>query len=191
MGSCAFFTLFSLVLKKAFVKGFEPRPYHDDEVDLKGKSFLVASSVDARTDQGEYCQVIMKDQPMPEAIEGLIIHQGLVSSPLSDKKTNCHTTTEAAANNNQLVNDSAEKKAFVKDFEPRPYHDNEVDLKGKSFLMLLAKKQVSERTLLATVEFLAELMLLAKKQVAERTLLADLGFPCRVDVARQERRRLL
>ncbi|KAL7236768.1 hypothetical protein ACSBR1_019964 [Camellia fascicularis] len=76
----------------------------------------------------------MKDQPMPEAIEGLIIHQGLVSSPLSDKKTNCHTTTEAAANNNQLVNDSAEKKAFVKDFEPRPYHDNEVDLKGKSFV---------------------------------------------------------
>ncbi|KAI7980210.1 hypothetical protein LOK49_Contig180G00029 [Camellia lanceoleosa] len=114
MGSaCAFFTLFSLVL-------------------------LVASNVDARTDQGEYWQVIMKDQPMPEAIEGPIIHWGLVSSPLSDKKTDCHTTTEAAANNNQLVNDSAEKKAFVKDFEPRPnvssYHDDEVDLKGKPFV---------------------------------------------------------
>ncbi|CAL5329116.1 unnamed protein product [Camellia sinensis] len=95
---------------------------------------LVASSVDARTDQGEYWQVIMKDQPMPEAIEGLIIHQGSVSSPLSQEKTDCHTTTEAAANNNQLVNDSAEKKAFVKDFEPRPHHDNEVDLKGKSFV---------------------------------------------------------
>ncbi|GMP37991.1 hypothetical protein CsSME_00009425 [Camellia sinensis var. sinensis] len=110
MGSaCAFFTLFSLAL-------------------------LVASSVDSRTDQGEYWQVIMKDQPMPEAIEGLIIHRGSVSSPLSDKKIDCHTTTEAAANNNQLVNDSAEKKAFVKDFEPRPYHDNEVDLKGLSFV---------------------------------------------------------
>ncbi|GMP38000.1 hypothetical protein CsSME_00009431 [Camellia sinensis var. sinensis] len=80
MGSaCAFFTLFSLGL-------------------------LVASSVDARTDQGEYWQVIMKDQPMPEAIEGLIIHRGSVLSPLYDKKTNCRTTTEAAANNDQLVN---------------------------------------------------------------------------------------
>ncbi|GMP37990.1 hypothetical protein CsSME_00009424 [Camellia sinensis var. sinensis] len=110
MGSyCAFFTFFSLVL-----------PF--------------ASSVDARTDQREYWQVIMKDQPMPEAIEGLISHQGLVSSPLSDKKIDCHTTTEVVANNNQLVNDSAEKKAFVKGFEPRLSHDNEVNLKGKSFV---------------------------------------------------------
>ncbi|KAI7980212.1 hypothetical protein LOK49_Contig180G00025 [Camellia lanceoleosa] len=110
MGSyCACFTVFALVL-------------------------LVASSVDARTDQGEYWQVIMKDQPMPEAIEGLIIYRGSMSSPLSDKKTNCHTTTEAAANNNQLVNDSAEKKAFVLDFEPRLSHNNEVNLKGKSFV---------------------------------------------------------
>ncbi|GMP37992.1 hypothetical protein CsSME_00009426 [Camellia sinensis var. sinensis] len=93
--ACAFFTFFSLVL-------------------------LVASSADARTDQREYWQVIIKDQPMLEAIEGLIIHPGSVSSPLSDKKTDCHTKTKAAANNNKLVNDSAEKKAFVKGFEPRP-----------------------------------------------------------------------
>ncbi|THG13552.1 hypothetical protein TEA_023909 [Camellia sinensis var. sinensis] len=103
----------------------------------KGRNIMVtpfASSVDARTDQREYWQVIMKDQPMPEAIEGLISHQGLVSSPLSDKKIDCHTTTEVVANNNQLVNDSAEKKAFVKGFEPRLSHDNEVNLKGKSFV---------------------------------------------------------
>ncbi|CAL5378579.1 unnamed protein product [Camellia sinensis] len=86
----------------------------------KGK-LLVAGSIDARKDQGEYWQVIMKDQPMPEAIEGLIIHGA-----------------RSAANNNQLVNDSAEKKAFVKDFEPRPnvsaYHGDKVDLKGKPFV---------------------------------------------------------
>ncbi|GMP38005.1 hypothetical protein CsSME_00009435 [Camellia sinensis var. sinensis] len=48
---------------------------------------LVASSVDARTYQGEYWQVIMKDQPMLEAIEGLIFHRGSVSSPLSNRKS--------------------------------------------------------------------------------------------------------
>ncbi|KAL7236777.1 hypothetical protein ACSBR1_019973 [Camellia fascicularis] len=57
---------------------------------------------------------------MPEAIEGLIIYWDSVSSPLSDKKIDYRTTTEKIANNDQLVNGSAENKAFVKDFELRP-----------------------------------------------------------------------
>uniref|UniRef100_A0A5B7BV51 Putative organ-specific protein P4-like isoform X1 n=1 Tax=Davidia involucrata TaxID=16924 RepID=A0A5B7BV51_DAVIN len=99
----------------------------------------------------------MKDQPMPEAIQGLV-HEGSVS-PLKNKKTDCHTSTEERNDDhtelekqkhfdedfeprhNVLVyNDGTkltEEKSFVKDFEPRPnlsvYHDDAGLKEEKSF----------------------------------------------------------
>ncbi|KAA8545959.1 hypothetical protein F0562_020590 [Nyssa sinensis] len=97
---------------------------------------LLGSNTEARKDPGEYWQGVMKDQLMPEAIQGLI-HEGSVL-PLSNKKTNCHTEK---TNNDQLADDhngNAEKKPFVKDFEPRPnvsvYHDGTKLTEDESFV---------------------------------------------------------
>lgn len=83
----------------------------------------IASISDARHDPGEYWQSIMKDEAMPEAIQGLIDTRESVS-PRSNKKTECHT--------------SAKEKHFVEDFEPRPnisaYHDDEKPEENKDFV---------------------------------------------------------
>ena len=85
----------------------------------------LANTIDARPDPGEYWQGVMKDQPMPEAIQGLI-HQGGSVSPVSNKKRDCHTSTDA------------KEKPFVKDFEPRPnlsaYSDDTKLTGEKSFV---------------------------------------------------------
>ncbi|XP_058190630.1 organ-specific protein P4-like isoform X1 [Rhododendron vialii] len=91
---------------------------------------LFGSTIDARPDSGEYWKGVMKDQPMPEALHGLL-PRGSVSPLLTTAKTDCHTSTEAT-NNNQTA------KTYVKDFEPRPsvtgYHDDSTKLTGeKSF----------------------------------------------------------
>ncbi|XP_059643839.1 organ-specific protein P4-like [Cornus florida] len=98
MESCfAFFILFSLV--------------------------LFATTIDARKDPGEYWQGIMKDQPMPEAIQGLV-YKGSLVLPLSNKKTDCHTSSEVRNVNahDHIVKDSehAKEQPFVKDFNPQP-----------------------------------------------------------------------
>jgi len=65
----------------------------------------------------------MKDQPMPEAIQGLI--RATTLSPVSNEKADCHTT------------ESNEKNNFVKDFGPQPTatsYDNGIKpAKDKSF----------------------------------------------------------
>ncbi|GFY89680.1 hypothetical protein Acr_06g0016200 [Actinidia rufa] len=85
----------------------------------------LANTIDARHDPGEYWQGVMKDQPMPEAIQGLI-HQGDSVSPVSNKKRDCHTSTDA------------KEKPFVKDFDPRPnvsaYSDDTKLTGEKSFV---------------------------------------------------------
>eukprot|EP00258_Populus_trichocarpa_P047893 XP_024463912.1 organ-specific protein S2 isoform X6 [Populus trichocarpa] len=82
-----------------------------------------ANVIGARKDTGEYWRAVMKDQPMPEAIHGLIRETTL--SSVSNEKADCHTT------------ESNEKNNFVKDFGPQPTatsYDNDIKpAKDKSF----------------------------------------------------------
>ncbi|XP_011048703.1 PREDICTED: organ-specific protein P4-like isoform X1 [Populus euphratica] len=79
--------------------------------------------IGARKDTGEYWRAVMKDQPMPEAIQGLI--RATTLSPVSNEKANCHTT------------ESNEKHNFVKDFRQQPTatsYDNGIEpAKNKYF----------------------------------------------------------
>ncbi|XP_052311565.1 organ-specific protein P4 isoform X3 [Populus trichocarpa] len=85
--------------------------------------FSFANVIGARKDTGEYWRAVMKDQPMPEAIHGLIRETTL--SSVSNEKADCHTT------------ESNEKNNFVKDFGPQPTatsYDNGIKpAKDKSF----------------------------------------------------------
>ncbi|KAF9676003.1 hypothetical protein SADUNF_Sadunf09G0093100 [Salix dunnii] len=63
--------------------------------------------ISARKDTGEYWRAVMKDQPMPKAIQGLI--RASTVSSVSNQKADCHTT------------ESNEKNNFVKDFGPQLY----------------------------------------------------------------------
>ncbi|KAB1207262.1 Organ-specific protein S2 [Morella rubra] len=91
---------------------------------------LLANCAEARKDPGEYWSSIMKEQPMPEAIQGLL-HQDSSPSQLN-KDANCHTAMEARNKDHQHVEDLINtkiEKPFVKDFEPRPnvsaYNDDD------------------------------------------------------------------
>ncbi|KAH8498326.1 hypothetical protein H0E87_017297 [Populus deltoides] len=107
--------------------------------------FSFANVIGARKDTGEYWRAVMKDQPMPEAIHGLIRETTL--SSVSNEKADCHTTESNEKNN--LVKDFGPQptvtsydnvkgeRSFAEDVEPRPnvsvYHDD-ATLKGeKSF----------------------------------------------------------
>ena len=69
-----------------------------------------ANTIESRKDPGEYWTSVMKDQPMPEAIHGLV---QLDSSPSKlSKNANCHTSEGARKHKSE--------KPFDKDFEPRP-----------------------------------------------------------------------
>ncbi|KAG6651779.1 hypothetical protein CIPAW_06G136300 [Carya illinoinensis] len=94
-------------------------------------------SIEARKDPGEYWISVMKEQPMPEALQVLV---PLDSSPsqLNKNADDCHTSELGAEINklDQLVEDFKHKdhdhkqrfgdigheseKKFVKDFKPRP-----------------------------------------------------------------------
>ncbi|KAI3448044.1 hypothetical protein Pfo_004709 [Paulownia fortunei] len=92
----------------------------------------------------------MKDQHMPEAIQGLVDHATSVPS-FPNKKNDCHTLTEAKDSDDRQVKEfeprpnisaysddaklEKEEKSFTKNFEPRPnisaYDDNGVGVKGE------------------------------------------------------------
>ncbi|XP_034927395.1 organ-specific protein P4 isoform X3 [Populus alba] len=76
-----------------------------------------ANVIGARKDTGEYWRAVMKDQPMPEAIQGLI--RATTSSPVSNEKADCHTFK------------SNEKDNFVKDFGPQPSATSYDNVKGE------------------------------------------------------------
>ncbi|XVF01120.1 hypothetical protein REPUB_Repub04eG0060700 [Reevesia pubescens] len=92
----------------------------------------------ARKDAGEYWRAVMKDEPMPEALEGLVQIDAVSSS--SNEKTNCHTpATSFELKEEKIIVEDFErprpkKKSFADDFEPRPnvsaYGDDD-DLKGE------------------------------------------------------------
>ncbi|PIN22125.1 hypothetical protein CDL12_05171 [Handroanthus impetiginosus] len=104
---------------------------------------LVASITDARKDPGEYWQGVIKNEPIPEAIQGLINKNHPV------KNNDCHTISTESKDefskelkprpNLSAYNDNGVglkgEKAFDKSFEPRPnlsaYNDNGVGLKGE------------------------------------------------------------
>ncbi|XP_021829931.1 organ-specific protein S2-like [Prunus avium] len=74
---------------------------------------LFAGTIESRRDVGKYWKNVMKEQPMPQAIEGLIVD---ISDSTPKQKADCHEKV---------------KKPFVEveEFEPRPnvssYNDDE------------------------------------------------------------------
>ncbi|XWS67931.1 hypothetical protein CRYUN_Cryun04dG0047200 [Craigia yunnanensis] len=80
----------------------------------------------ARKDVGEYWRAEMEDQPMPEAIEGLVRIEVASSS---NEKTNCHTPGSCEEKEEKIIVEDFErprakgdekKSTFADDFEPRP-----------------------------------------------------------------------
>ncbi|EXB63583.1 hypothetical protein L484_026922 [Morus notabilis] len=64
-----------------------------------------ASTSESRKDS--YWRNVMKDQPMPKAIQGLIVHDHSESAPKnSNEKADCHGTHD--------------QNSFTDDFEPTP-----------------------------------------------------------------------
>ncbi|XP_030470397.1 organ-specific protein S2-like [Syzygium oleosum] len=91
---------------------------------------IFTSTTDARKDPGEYWVSIMKEEPMPEAIEGLLHAINPASdqphlTSLSEKEADCH-------GDNKLEDDGR----FAGDFEPRPNisaYGDDAKLKEKKF----------------------------------------------------------
>ncbi|OMP12293.1 Organ specific protein [Corchorus olitorius] len=75
----------------------------------------------ARKDAGGYWRAaIMKDESIPEAIEGALVRIDAAAASSSDDKTNCHDSP----NNIEIK----EEKIIVEDFElPRPNNYNSVE----------------------------------------------------------------
>ncbi|XWS54894.1 hypothetical protein CRYUN_Cryun10bG0129000 [Craigia yunnanensis] len=95
----------------------------------------------ARKDAGEYWKAVMKDEPMPEAIKGLVRIDAVSSS---NEKTDCHTPTSFEIKEEKIIVEDFErprpnkgdekKKSFADDFEPRPNlssYGDDADLKGE------------------------------------------------------------
>uniref|UniRef100_M1AQP3 Organ-specific protein P4 n=1 Tax=Solanum tuberosum TaxID=4113 RepID=M1AQP3_SOLTU len=98
--------------------------------------FSLALYTDARKDPGEYWRDVMKDEPMPKAI------QHLMPQPHKEKN-DCHKSSfEPIPNVSNYHNDEDGLKQ-EKDFEPRPnvsgYHDEDVGLKQRKRFRAKAK----------------------------------------------------
>ncbi|PIA55707.1 hypothetical protein AQUCO_00700190v1 [Aquilegia coerulea] len=107
-----------------------------------------ASIINARTAPEEYWKQVMKDQPMPDALKGLVDSNPSESVSTVMIKTDCHTSLNTQ-DNKHLANDiladpgvtvlypDEDEKSFVMDFEPRPnlsvYHDGELKGQKKAF----------------------------------------------------------
>ncbi|XVE66948.1 hypothetical protein DITRI_Ditri08aG0120700 [Diplodiscus trichospermus] len=106
----------------------------------------------ARKDAGDYWRAVMKDEPMPEAIKGLLRVDAVSST---NEKTDCHTPRGLEIKEEKIivedfegprVNVGAEKKkktkSFANDFEPRPNasaYGDDADLKGEKSSSSFAK----------------------------------------------------
>ncbi|KAJ1397713.1 Organ specific protein [Sesbania bispinosa] len=94
---------------------------------------LFVANVESRKDPaGEYWKMVMKDQDMPEGIQGLVNFNSEKKTlpAVEGSKHNCDE--EPLVKNTQVT---IEKKVFVEDFEPRPnvsaYEDDDIDAKEK------------------------------------------------------------
>ncbi|XP_020552130.1 organ-specific protein P4-like [Sesamum indicum] len=113
---------------------------------LAGLFALFANTINARKDPGAYWEAVMKDEPMPQVIQGLVDDASKVTSPLSPQKNHCNTTptnsrTFQPTPNLSSYNDDDKLKAqrsFRNDFEPRPsasaYTDASEVKQEKSFV---------------------------------------------------------
>ncbi|KAI4295537.1 hypothetical protein L6164_035576 [Bauhinia variegata] len=96
--------------------------------------FFLGATVESRKDAGEYWRMVMKDQAMPEAIQGLLNLDSDIQSETKHKthEHKCEEPLVAETNKNKVFagefeprpNISAykdgEEKKFIKDFEPKP-----------------------------------------------------------------------
>ncbi|KAK4375109.1 hypothetical protein RND71_005786 [Anisodus tanguticus] len=78
--------------------------------------FSLALYTDARKDPGEYWRAVMKDEPMPEAIQHLMPRPHSV--PLSKEKT-FEPRPNLSVYHDDTKLKEAEKSLFSKDFEPK------------------------------------------------------------------------
>ncbi|ONH91205.1 hypothetical protein PRUPE_8G098600 [Prunus persica] len=94
---------------------------------------LFVKTTYSRRDVGKYWKNVMKEQPMPQAIEGLLVD---ISDSTPKEKADCHEKVkkpfvevdveveEFEPKPNALVYNAVaakeDKQPFVKDFEPRP-----------------------------------------------------------------------
>ncbi|ONH91216.1 hypothetical protein PRUPE_8G099400 [Prunus persica] len=80
---------------------------------------LFAKTIDSRRDVGKYWKKVMKEQPMPQAIEGLLVD---ISDSTPKEKADCHEKVKKP-----FV--EVEVEVEVEEFEPRPsatsYNDHE------------------------------------------------------------------
>ncbi|KAL6270130.1 hypothetical protein ACE6H2_027041 [Prunus campanulata] len=78
---------------------------------------LFAKTIESRRDVGKYWKNVMKEQPMPQAIEGLLVD---ISDSTPKQKGDCHE---------KVKKPFVEVEVEVEEFEPRPsatsYHDDE------------------------------------------------------------------
>ncbi|XP_060172326.1 organ-specific protein P4-like isoform X2 [Lycium barbarum] len=87
---------------------------------------LYASTTNARRDPGEYWRIVMKNEPMPVAIQRLMPRH---TAPFSKENTNRHTSSSVDDLKLQ------EEQSFSKHFKPRPtvtaYYDDDA---GEKFV---------------------------------------------------------
>ncbi|XP_008236873.1 PREDICTED: organ-specific protein S2-like [Prunus mume] len=87
---------------------------------------LFAKTIDSRRDVGKYWKNVMKEQPMPQAIEGLLVD---ISDSTPKEKADCHEKVKKP-----FV--EVEVEVEVEEFEPRPsttsYNDHEIKAKLSS-----------------------------------------------------------
>ncbi|XP_073034628.1 uncharacterized protein [Primulina eburnea] len=85
---------------------------------------LLPSSVIARTDPGEYWQHVMKDEPMPQFIQGLVGVSKVASVPNNNHqnyKEHCHSSLDRpSAAADIAADDQKDKVSYTRDFEPEP-----------------------------------------------------------------------
>ncbi|XP_061355182.1 organ-specific protein P4-like [Gastrolobium bilobum] len=81
--------------------------------------FLFAATVESRKDAGEYWKMVMKDQELPEGIQGLLQLTSEIQTENNPKTQEQlkHKCEEPLVTNTQVT---IEKKVFKEDFEPRP-----------------------------------------------------------------------
>ncbi|XP_061363596.1 organ-specific protein P4-like [Gastrolobium bilobum] len=81
--------------------------------------FLFAATVESRKDAGEYWKMVMKDQELPEGIQGLLQLTSEIQTENNPKiqEQLKHKCEEPLVTNTQVT---IEKKVFKEDFEPRP-----------------------------------------------------------------------
>ncbi|KAL4346760.1 hypothetical protein GQ457_17G002460 [Hibiscus cannabinus] len=106
---------------------------------------LAGTIAAAKKDAGEYWRAVTKDQPMPEALRGLVRVEA--ASAGSNGKAHCDTPAGFELKEEKIIVEdfghrgTEKKSAFADDFEPRPnvsaYGDDEnlklmaMTLKGK------------------------------------------------------------